>query len=103
MKRTWLDWSYDIALGAAVVVVLAALLSGCGGTMPVVPGRTAIPVECKEPIPARPAMPTENLPAGADLDAFTAAAIAELERREGYEGQLVTSLVACTKPVKRTP
>lgn len=45
-----------------------------------------IPVECKEPVPARPAMPTEALRVGATVDDFARAAMAEIERREGYEG-----------------
>ncbi len=91
-----------IVLGwIAVTAALCALvlLAGCGGTMPVLPARTAIPVECKEPIPARPAMPTAILNPASSLDAFVQAAQAEIELREGYEGELVTALSACTKPV----
>lgn len=85
----------------AVLVLLA--LAGCG----TVPTRVeiqrinvAVPVECSEPIPDRPVMPTEALRPGATVDQFTQAAQAEIERREGYEGQLVAALSACVRPVK---
>jgi hypothetical protein len=87
----------------AVAAVIGSLLAGCGGTLPVIPARTAIPVECKEPIPARPAMPTDNLAAEPTLDASVQAMQAEIVLREGYEGQLVTALSACTKPVRSSP
>lgn len=63
----------------------------------------AVPVECKEPIPDRPVMPTEALRPGADVDQFAQAAMAEIERREGYEGQLVAALVICTRAVQGVP
>ncbi|RYF06334.1 MAG: hypothetical protein EOO31_10225 [Comamonadaceae bacterium] len=39
-----------------------------------------------------PAMPTEALRLGATVDDFARAAMAEIERREGYEGELLTAL-----------
>jgi hypothetical protein len=85
----------------AVLVLLA--LTGCG----TVPTRVeiqrvnvAVPVECSAPIPDRPVMPTEALRPGATVDQFTQAAQAEIERREGYEGQLRTVLTICTQPLK---
>ncbi|AVQ84304.1 hypothetical protein [Variovorax sp. PMC12] len=60
----------------------------------------AVPVECKEPVPARPAMPTEALRLGVTVDDFVRAALAELERREGYEGELLTALENCRTPIK---
>ena len=59
-----------------------------------------VPVVCQETEPVRPVMPTEALALDTTLDAFVAAAIAELERREGYEGQLRAALAACTAPVQ---
>ena len=35
----------------------------------------------------------------ATLDQFTQAATAEIERREGYEGELRAALATCTQPV----
>lgn len=64
--------------------------------------KVPVPVECREPVPARPAMPLEALRARQgpmDLDQFTQAAIAELARREGYEIKLLAALTACRKPV----
>ena len=63
----------------------------------------AVPVACQEPMPARPVMPTEALRPGATVDQFAQAAMAEIERREGYEGQLVAALEACTKPLQPRP
>ena len=59
-----------------------------------------VPVECKEPVPARPVMPTEGLATTATLDQFAQAAMAEIERREGYEGELLAALENCRKPVR---
>ena len=59
----------------------------------------AVPVECKEPIPARPVMPTEALRPGATVDQYAQASMAEIERREGYEVQLVAALAICTRPI----
>lgn len=59
----------------------------------------AVPVECKEPIPDRPVMPTEALRPGATVDQYAQASMAEIERREGYEVQLVAALVICTRPI----
>lgn len=81
---------------------LAALLSGCAA--PSAPRvqqvNVPVPVPCRESEPPRPAMPTEALAADVTLDAFAAAAIAEIERREGYEGQLRAALAACTAPLE---
>lgn len=83
---------------AAMAGLLA--LAGCGTTPRVEIQRVnvAVPVQCKEPIPERPVMPTEALRPGATVDQYAQASMAEIERREGYEGQLVAALVACTAP-----
>ncbi|WP_029414260.1 hypothetical protein [Acidovorax radicis] len=83
------------------LIALSACLSGCETAPRVEIQRVnvAVPVECKEPIPDRPVMPTEALRPGATVDQFTQAAQAEIERREGYEVQLRTALVNCAKPV----
>ena len=48
-----------------------------------------VPVECREPVPDRPVMPTE--------------ALAEIDRREGYEVRLRAALQICTAPVAAKP
>ncbi|ABM32318.1 hypothetical protein QRO11_15240 [Paracidovorax citrulli] len=85
----------------AAVLILAALLAGCAGAPRVEIQRVnvSVPVECQEPVPARPVMPTDALRAGATVDDFTKAAQAEIERREGYEGELLTALEACRAPI----
>jgi hypothetical protein len=84
------------------ILLAAVLLAGCGTTasrVEIQRVNVAVPVECKEPIPDRPVMPTEALRPGATVDQFTQAAQAEIERREGYEGQLAAALAICTRPM----
>ena len=79
------------------VPAFGALLSACG-VAPIKTVKVPIPVECRADMPARPAMPTEALAPGVDLDRFSASALAEIELREGYEGQLRAALAACVRP-----
>jgi hypothetical protein len=48
-------------------------------------------------------MPTEGLAPGAPLDTIMQAALAEIDRREGYELELRAALLACTTPMARAP
>lgn len=86
----------------SLIVALAALLAGCAAPR-VQQVNVPVPVPCRESEPPRPVMPTEALEEDVTLDAFAAAAIAEIERREGYEGQLRAALAACTAPVEALP
>ncbi|WP_445289070.1 hypothetical protein [Variovorax atrisoli] len=61
--------------------------------------KTPIPVECRVQRPTRPAMPTDTLAPGVDLDRFSAAAMAEIELREGYERELNAALELCVAPL----
>ena len=82
--------------------LMAALLTGCAQPPPRVQierVNVAIPVPCQEPEPQRPSMPTEHLAGDAGVDAYVQAAAAEIERREGYEGLLVTALRNCKQPL----
>ncbi len=87
---------------ATVLIAACALMVGCATKKHVEIQRVnvPVPVECKEPVPVRPVMPTEGLASTATLDQFAQAAMAEIERREGYEGELFTALENCRKPVK---
>ena len=82
----------------AAAIALAAL-TGCAATPPT-RVQIPVPIECREPIPTRPAMPTEALLPGATPWVLLRAALAEIDRREGYELQLRAALVVCTAPVK---
>lgn len=76
------------------------LLTGCGSSPPRVEIQRVnvpVPVACQEPEPQRPSMPTEHLAGDAGVDAYVQAAAAEIELREGYEGQLVQALRNCQK------
>lgn len=84
-------------------VLIPLVMAGCGATAPRVEIQrvnVAVPVECKEPIPDRPVMPTEALRPGATVDQYAQASMAEIERREGYEVQLAAALAICTRPIK---
>lgn len=81
---------------AALFAFLACCLSACG-VGPLQTVKVPVPVECRVQVPARPAMPTEPLAPGVDLDRFAKAAMAEIELREGYEGELTAALAQCTQ------
>ena len=78
---------------------LAASVAACGVT-PMQTVKVPIPIECDVKVPARPAMPTEALSPGVDLDRFSASVLAEIEVREGYEGELRAALTECVKPIR---
>jgi hypothetical protein len=85
-------------------VALAGLcVVGCAGVGQGVPIRVPVPIACAEPVPERPAMPTDGLAPGVDLFTFTVTAQAEIEVREGYEGRLLNALDGCRRPVTVTP
>lgn len=88
-----------------LIVAALLMLAGCASSpaVHVERIRVPVPVVCQEAEPVRPVMPTEALASDTTLDAFVAAAIAEIERREGYEGQLRAALAACTAPVEARP
>ena len=88
---------------AALAAVL--LTAGCTSSLPKVgiqQVKLAVPVACQEPEPNRPVMPTEHLAGDVNVDAYVQAAAAEIERREGYEDQLVTALRSCKQPLPVT-
>lgn len=90
----------------AISLIAACALSACGAArnhVEIQRVNVAVPVECKESIPDRPVMPTEALRPGATVDQFAQAAMAEIERREGYEVQLLAALVNCTRPIQPEP
>lgn len=86
---------------AAVLLLSVLVLVGCASPAPAGRSLVTVPVECREPVDDRPAMPTELLLPGAHPWVLLRAALAEIDRREGYEVQLRASLVVCTKPVDR--
>lgn len=76
-------------------------LAGCFGTFaPRTMTQVPIPVECKEKVPARPAMPTEAFITEPPLDQWVKAVDAEIVVRDAYEVELRTALVACTSPLQ---
>lgn len=63
----------------------------------------AVPVPCQVATPERPAMPTEALAPGEAPFVLLRASLAEIDRREAYEGQLTASLSSCKSPVNQSP
>jgi hypothetical protein len=83
---------------ALLIMWLAAgvfLLAGCATTERVVEVRVPVPIACQVAEPVRPHMDTDSVPMDADIDELARAMRAEIERREGYEGELRTALRAC--------
>lgn len=92
--------------GAVRIIILFAcvMLAGCAAPrVELQRVSVTVPVACQEPMPSRPVMPTESLRPPVALDAFAAAAMAEIERRTGYEIELVTALEACRAPIAVKP
>lgn len=85
----------------SMVIAACAMLAGCGTQIQRV--NVPVPVECRETVPERPVMPTEGLAPGVEPFVLTRAALAEIDRREGYEIKLVAALVACTAPLEVNP
>lgn len=85
----------------ALMLLAALALVGCGSVprIEIQEVKVPVPVECREPIPDRPAMPTEALADDADPFDLLRAALAEIDRREGYEVRLLAALVACATPL----
>jgi uncharacterized lipoprotein YajG len=82
-----------------IAPITIALLAGCAGAPQIQTVKVPVPVECREQEPDRPAMPTEALTQADSLDRKTAAALAEIDLREGYEGKLLAALQGCIKPI----
>lgn len=89
------SWRSHIMLAAIASLALA----GCGTTVPSAI-KVPIPIECRVQFPVRPAMPTEAIVQGVELDRFMASALAEIEIREGYELELRAAVNACTAPIE---
>jgi len=98
MKRDPVWLAIRVLLAVWLVFALVAL-TGCAAAPTVTTIRVAVPTECRVAVPDRPAMPTEALSPDASLDAMVQAALAEIEKREGYEDKLRAALAACVAPI----
>ncbi|KGG90662.1 hypothetical protein P245_15150 [Comamonas thiooxydans] len=87
----------------SAALAAAVNLAGCGAAPPtrfeIQQVKVPVPVPCDEPEPERPNMPTEHLPADADVDMYVQAAGAEIERWNGYEIELRAALANCKRPL----
>lgn len=87
-----------------ILMTIAALLTGCAAPrVELQRVSVPVPIACQEPMPAKPIMPTDALVPPVSLDAFAAAAMAEIERRDGYEIELVAALEVCRAPIAARP
>lgn len=82
----------------AFVAASAMSFAGCAAK-PQQPAPQVVLKPCSIETPQRPIMPTEDLQSDATLDDFVKSAIAEIERREGYEQLLLQSLIFCKSGV----
>ena len=102
MNRILIALARSVFVHVALILLVVWLLTGCA-TAPeparVLRVNVPIPVACQEPVPAKPVLPVDSLPASADLDRFVQAAIATIERLTGYSGQLETALDNCRAPI----
>lgn len=87
---------------ALCAILMALTMTGCASRVRLEAVKTAVPVPCNVAMPVRPTMPTEQLEVVDPkmwLDTFVAAATAEIELREGYEGKLAAALAKCRSPL----
>jgi len=86
---------------ACIALMVLLALTGCASAPRVEMQRVNVPVpiECREPVPDRPVMPTEAMAPGVLPFDLLRAALAEIDRREGYEVQLLAALENCAKPL----
>ena len=102
MNRILLALAWRVFVGTALVALVLWLLTGCAAAPQparVLRVNVPVPVACQEPVPAKPVLPVDSLPASADLDRFVQAAIATIERLTGYSGQLETARGNCRAPI----
>ena len=89
----------------SILIAACALLVGCAGQkhVEIQQVKVSVPVECREPVPDRPVMPTEALAPGVALFELVQSALAEIDRREAYEVRLRAALQICIAPAKPSP
>lgn len=91
---------------AIYFAAFCAMVAGCTSTKEATPVELqkiniAVPVPCQVATPERPAMPTEALAPGVTPFVLLRASLAEIDRREAYEGQLAAALASCkASPLK---
>lgn len=84
---------------AIILTAACAVLAGCG-TVRTQQVPVPVPVACLEAEPQRPVMPTEALAPGVPPFILLRAALAEIDRREGWSLELLAALRACTAPLR---
>ena len=83
---------------AIALIAACAVLAGCGATR-MLKVSVPVPVACNETVPQKPEWPTQSLSPGAAPFVVMRAALAEIDRREGYELLLLTALESCVRPI----
>jgi len=87
----------------ASLLLVLLVLGGCASAprVEVQTVKVPVPVECREPIPDRPNMPTDALADDADPFELLRAALGEIDRRESYEVRLLVALTNCTRSIPK--
>ena len=85
---------------AICLIASIAMMTGCASQKMEAPVEVqkiniAVPVPCQVAAPERPVMPTDDLAPGVPPFVLLRASLAEINRREAYEGQLVAALASC--------
>lgn len=74
------------------------VLAGCGTIQSgITTVKVPVPIVCQAEEPRRPVMPSDSLTQADSQDTKVAAVLAELDIREGYEGELREALRSCKK------
>lgn len=96
MRREFLT----MILGAIGLVLLAAILAGCGSA-PTIPATVSVAVDkpCDVPVPDKPVFPAEALTGGEDIFTLGKTLWADRKARQAYELKLRTALEGCTGKV----
>ena len=84
---------------AIALIAACAVLAGCGATR-TLKVSVPVPVACNETVPQKPVMPTDQLAPGVPPFILLRAALAEIDRRDGWETELLAALRACTAPLR---
>jgi len=83
-----------------ILFLSVLLLAGCGTTQPpnVVDHNVLVTIPCKVVMPVKPVMPlTDNGLVDDDLFVKSKKALAEIELRKGYEGEIEAAANSCSK------
>jgi hypothetical protein len=80
-----------------ILLTFFLLLSACTPVETIREVKVPVIIPCVDQLPNKPSMPLQEAGPEEDLFVLTKKALAEIELRKGYEGELESALVACKK------